>query len=219
MSVTMSKPPKPVKVTKTGTGANGVRWRSPEERREARRKIAAIRRENELKHLELTSGRLDAKLLRSPKVILGLLGTLLLMGALVLASVNRPTLISKADPLPGQIASARRSLAVVAQAMTYYRVHTKSWPAQNQGLWALARNPGVDNWRGPYINAPFLDPWKQPFVYIMPVSPFETPELYSTGPDKKPGTDDDLRMTPDDFFCDEGTWKRDDTPEASEAIP
>lgn len=208
MAVTMSKPPKPLKVTRHA-GTAGIRWRTPEERREAKKKIAAIRRESERKHLELTQGRPDARLLRSPKVIVGLLAALLLAGLLTYAAANRPTLIAKADPTPAKIASARRSLSVTAQAMTYYRVHTRSWPAQDQGLWALARNPGVDNWRGPYINAPYLDPWDEPFVYTMPLSPFEAPVLYSCGPDRKAGTEDDIRMTPDDFFCDEGTWKRD----------
>jgi hypothetical protein len=53
----------------------------------------------------------------------------------------------------------------------------------------------------------------------MPISPFEVPELYSCGPDKLPQTNDDIRVTEDDFVCDEGTWKRSEPESTLEETP
>ncbi len=217
MAISMSRPAKPFKVTKT---PQKVHRKTSEERRQIQRKVDSIRREAHRKHLEITHGRIDVKMFRSPKVLIGIVLTFVILGVLITTAFQAPAVQHRIDPTPARITSVRRSLSAVAQAMTYYRVHTKTWPAQDQGLWALARNPKtVPNWRGPYINAPFRDPWKQPLVYVMPISPFEAPTLYSCGPDTLPNTDDDIIMTPDDFFCSEGTWRRDpeptDTPNSS----
>lgn len=214
MAVTMSKPPKPLKVKRDPSVAKGVRWRSSEERQEAKRKIAAIRRAAELERIQNASTKLDLSLLRSPKFILGLLGFLVVLGSLVISSFRgpRPTTVSA---LPQQQNRARRSLQAVATALTLYRVHTGGWPEQRLGLYALARNYNVPGWKGPYINWAYKDPWGTPYVYKMPLSPFEVPQLYSCGPDTLPETNDDIRVVEDDFTCNEGTWRR----PQPEAIP
>ncbi|MEG1788721.1 MAG: type II secretion system protein GspG [Kiritimatiellia bacterium] len=203
MSIQFSKPPQPLKMLRR-TPKGTIRWRTSEERRIAKRRIDAIRRAAEREHLELTSGRIDLSLLRSPKVIVAILFVLLFVGGLVVSATNRA--VTPKNQTPKKIQIATRSLAVLAQAMTYYRVHTKSWPSQQQGLWALARNPKIANWKGPYINAPFRDPWKNPYVYQMPLSPFDAPTLFSCGADGLAKTGDDIHVFPDDFTCDEGTW-------------
>ncbi|MBQ9693606.1 MAG: type II secretion system protein GspG [Kiritimatiellae bacterium] len=205
MSVTMSKPPKPFKVTRDPKVAHGVRWRSSEERKIAKRKIEAIRRATEQAHLEHAS--LNISVLHSPKMMLGILVMMVFLGTLVI-SAFRTTPEVKVSTLPLQQNRARRSLQTAALALTLYRVHTGGWPSQRLGLYALAKNYGTSGWRGPYINWAYKDPWGTPYVYTMPKSPFEVPELYSCGPDTLPQTNDDIRVTEADFTCEEGTWKR-----------
>lgn len=216
MAVTMSKPPKPMKITRDKNAVRGVRWRSPEERKEAKRKIDAIRRATEQARLEHQT--LDFSILRSPKCMLGLLLGMVLLGALVISAFQKKP-ETKISHLPLQQNRARRSLQTAAVALTLYRVHTGGWPVQRLGLYALARNYGTPGWRGPYINWAYKDPWGTPYVYTMPISPFEVPELYSCGPDKLPQTNDDIRVTEDDFVCDEGTWKRSEPEPTLEETP
>lgn len=205
MSVNMSQPPKPLKVKRTAS-TPGVRWRSSEERRDAKRKIDAIRREAERKTLE--NMRVDGSVFRSPKVLLGILVVLLLLGGgLTTASMKSSS--GGVDATDYMLVRARRNVETVALAMTLFRVHTKRWPLQERGLDELARNYRVPGWKGPYINRAKEDPWGTPYVYKMPLSPFQAPVFFSCGPDKKPGTNDDIIAAPEDFACDEGTWRQD----------
>ncbi len=209
MSVTMSTPPKKVTVTRTKPQSKGVRWRNADERQEAKRKITAIRRsaEMEMRQQEYGDFKLDAKVLRSPKVLMGILFLLLLIGGLISTAQikQRPTIV---ETVPLNQIRVRRSLKALAEALTLFRVHTKVWPAQRLGLFALAKGYDYPGWKGPYINWAYKDPWGTPYVYTMPISPFEAPELFSCGPDKQSHTADDIVMYPDDFICKEGTWRR-----------
>jgi type II secretion system protein G len=214
MSVTMSKPPKPLKVKRDPSVARGVRWRSAEERQEAKRKIDAIRRATERARIE-HGQTLDLSVMRSPKFILGILVFLIILGSLVINAFNHPRPVT-VSAIPHQQARARRSLQAVATALTLYRVHTGGWPSQRLGLYALARSYNVPGWKGPYINWAHKDPWGTHYVYKMPTSPFEVPTLFSCGPDMLPDTNDDIRVTEADFNCTEGTWRR---PEPTSEAP
>lgn len=213
MAVYLSKPPKRITVKRDSDKVRGVRWRSAEERRESKRKIDAIRRAAERERIEHGT-RLDLSVLRSPKVTVGILLSFIVLGGLLMSAFRHPKQpMAKTTPL-AQI-RARKSVQVVAQAMTLYRVHTGSWPSQRLGLFALAKDYGVPGWKGPYINWAYKDPWGTPYVYKMPLSPFEAPVFFSCGQDERPDTNDDIRAMPEDFVCAEGTWKR--TPPADEA--
>lgn len=74
-------------------------------------------------------------------------------------------------------------------------------PTPSEGLNALIYPPpGVKNWRGPYISTnnwkkPFEDPWGNQYRYT--ATPAGRTYLYSItsdGPDRKPGTADDLSI-------------------------
>ena len=205
MAVHLSKPPKPLRLVRKEGSVRGVRWRSAEERREAKRKIETIRRKAEEERLQLGL-RLDAAVLKSPKTVVGLLMLLLFVGAGLTLAIRNPskTILQKTTPL-NQL-RARRSVATVAKAMALFRIHTGSWPQQRLGLFALAKNYHVPGWKGPYINWAYKDPWGTPYVYRMPTSPFEAPVLFSCGPDGLPDTNDDIRAVETDFACGEGDW-------------
>ena len=189
----------------------GVRWRSAEERREAKRKIDAIRRAAEAQRLQGT--RLDMRVLRSPKAMLLILGVLVVIGLAITTALNKETIQTKRSvrETVQMQERARKSVRTAAMAMTYFRVHTLQWPTDHQGLRVLTFNntlPRIYNWKGPYINYAPTDPWGTPYVYRAPDSRYEAPTLFSCGPDTLPDTDDDIRAVPEDFRCDEGTWRQ-----------
>jgi len=84
-----------------------------------------------------------------------------------------------------------RSLTVAALnagALGQYKEDTGTFPTNEQGLAALRENPGVKDWKGPYLaqDVP-LDPWKRPYVYRYPGEHSDEPDIVSYGADGKPG--------------------------------
>ncbi len=212
MAVTMSKPPKKTTITRPKDAVRGVRWRSAEERATARRRIEAIRRAAELERQERfgrDGGLLDPKVLRSPKVIGGILVVLVLLGLALTTATYRPRQ-DTVETVPLVTRGVRKSLNSLAVATTLFRVHTGDWPSQSYGLFELCHDYGHHGYRGPYIDWAYKDPWGTHFVYIRPKSKYEAPTIYSCGPDGKPNTPDDICLSEEDFLKTDRSWK---TPE------
>lgn len=92
-----------------------------------------------------------------------------------------------------RIDSAGYQIGMYNQAIEDYYLDCKEYPSENIGLKALITNPGVSNWKGPYLTTKdpvtFKDPWANPYIYKIIDG---KPKIFSAGPDKKPGTDDDI---------------------------
>jgi general secretion pathway protein G len=78
-----------------------------------------------------------------------------------------------------------------------YSLHMGGFPSTAEGLQALIVAPAdkADRWHGPYITETKvpLDPWGEPYQYAAPGSHNKaTYDLWSKGPDKTSGTDDDI---------------------------
>ena len=80
-----------------------------------------------------------------------------------------------------------------------YRLHMGGYPTTDEGLAALNTAPAnkSDRWRGPYLaegtKLPLLDPWGEPNQYRYPgVHNKDGYDMWSKGPDKTDGTDDDI---------------------------
>jgi general secretion pathway protein G len=78
-----------------------------------------------------------------------------------------------------------------------FRAQTGDYPSTEEGLQALFVAPAnkADRWRGPYADGkyPILDPWGEPYQYRYPgVHNKNDYDLWSKGPDKADGTDDDV---------------------------
>ena len=80
-----------------------------------------------------------------------------------------------------------------------YRLQLGSYPSTEEGIQALATAPAnqADRWRGPYLadgtKLPLLDPWGEPYQYRYPgTHNKDSYDLWSKGPDKTDGTDDDI---------------------------
>jgi len=81
--------------------------------------------------------------------------------------------------------------------LDHYRNDVGEYPSTMQGLRALVSSPpGARNWKGPYIDAKTIpvDPWKKDYSYEYPGTHNgkTKPDIWSSGPDKIAGTDDDI---------------------------
>jgi general secretion pathway protein G len=80
-----------------------------------------------------------------------------------------------------------------------YSMDVGGFPTTAEGLAALVTAPANrgDSWKGPYLEAPGgklpVDPWGEPYQYRFPGTRNKaTYDLYSKGPDKTDGTEDDI---------------------------
>ena len=81
--------------------------------------------------------------------------------------------------------------------LTVYKIHMGDYPTTAEGLQALITPPAnkADRWRGPYLQESKLptDPWGEPYQYRSPgVKNKDRYDLWSKGPDKTDGTEDDI---------------------------
>lgn len=182
-----------------------------EERRSRRRRREKMARDAEIKLDEMRRGP-DPHVFYSPKVLMGLLAVLVVLGGLVVSSVSRrPAAV--APELPHR--KALRELDTLATALGRYRFHVGRYPGEETGLRALIDNPGATGWMGPYINALRRDPWGTPYQYRQETN--GVIGLFTCGPDRQPGTPDDLR--PDPAAFDPGTSWTSGWVRASERLP
>ena len=126
--------------------------------------------------------------------LLEILVVLAIIGLLVTLAVNN---------IGGAYDRAKVDVAkmFVSQSMqaplTTYKIHMGDFPTTAEGLQALATPPAnkADRWRGPYVvdgKIP-LDPWGEPYQYRYPgVKNKSGYDLWSKGPDKTDGTEDDI---------------------------
>ena len=95
------------------------------------------------------------------------------------------------------INAAKAQIGALETPLGTYRLDMSDYPSTDEGLDALRVAPGGDNddkWAGPYLEKPIPDdPWGNPYQYEYPGSHDETrPDIWSMGPDKVDGTDDDI---------------------------
>ena len=100
------------------------------------------------------------------------------------------------DGSPQPDARAAESLGVLRTAIECFRSDCGRYPTEAEGLSALVLPPAAPGWRGPYILLLKPDPWRHPYVYICSN---DTVRLFSAGPDRRPGTDDDVESSPPDY--------------------
>lgn len=102
------------------------------------------------------------------------------------------------------IRTAQAQIGNLASALKMYAVDMKSFPLTEEGLNALVSAPEDEglakNWDGPYIEGGKLpkDPWGGDFQYEFEASDSDSkstdsfPRIFSAGPDRQPGTSDDV---------------------------
>ncbi|MFN9346490.1 MAG: type II secretion system major pseudopilin GspG [Planctomycetota bacterium] len=102
------------------------------------------------------------------------------------------------------IRTAQAQIGNLASALKMYAVDMKTFPLTEEGLNALVSAPEDEalakNWDGPYMEGGKLpkDPWGGDFQYEFEASETDSkstdsfPRIFSLGPDRQPGTADDI---------------------------
>jgi general secretion pathway protein G len=149
--------------------------------------IKAIRREYEQKRGELG--------LKAPTMRKGLLFYFFIIACLVVLGTAVLSVAGNSQrpkhPHISEI-NARKAMDALCIALGRFKFHVGRYPTNEEGLHALeAITPALKGWFGPYIRKLNPDPWGRQYVYEF-VPGEEFPVLYSSGPDRKIGTTDDI---------------------------
>lgn len=108
------------------------------------------------------------------------------------------------------VRTAQVQVDSLASALKMYAVDMKIFPSTEEGLELLVKAPEDEtlarNWDGPYIEGGKLpiDPWGSPFQYEYGATEggseetavIDFPRIFSIGPDRQPGTGDDIGNQP-----------------------
>ena len=93
-----------------------------------------------------------------------------------------------------RIVRAKADLAgQLAIALDLFEQDVGRYPTTEEGLRALVEDPGVPGWKRPYLRSGLKpDPWKTEYQYSLSAEDSAQYVLFCAGPDKQPGTDDDI---------------------------
>ncbi|OPY07765.1 MAG: Type II secretion system protein G precursor [Syntrophaceae bacterium PtaB.Bin095] len=105
----------------------------------------------------------------------------------LLAALVGPRLFPKLGK--GKQSAALAQIELIGQGLDHFRLDVGRYPTTQEGLNALATNPGIEKWEGPYLKKALPnDPWGKPYRYQCPGSHGDY-DLYSYGRDDAPGGD------------------------------
>jgi len=105
----------------------------------------------------------------------------------LLAALVGPRLFPKLGK--GKQSAAKAQIELLGQALDQFRLDVGRYPTTQEGLNALAVNPGADKWEGPYLKKGLpADPWDRPYQFQSPGSHGDY-DLWSYGRDGQPGGD------------------------------
>ncbi len=115
----------------------------------------------------------------------------------ILAAMVVPSIIGRADD--ARIGAAKADITVFHSKLQEYQMNIGNFPSNEEGLNALIAAPAslTDSakWKGPYIQEVAVpkDPWGHDYTYKYPSERGNKwPDVFSTGPDAQPGTEDDI---------------------------
>jgi general secretion pathway protein G len=121
-----------------------------------------------------------------PRLLLAIFALLILFPQLI------PKFIARSDRNNGRLGAAKVDLANFESALNAFEIDVGRYPTQGESLRALVARTGRE-WHGPYLKSIPTDPWGSPYVYVFPgIHNEDSFDLSSNGPDKRPGTGDDL---------------------------
>ena len=96
---------------------------------------------------------------------------------------------------------AKTQIANFETALDTFEIDVGRYPTSSEGLDALVDEPSnAEGWQQAYLKQGIpLDPWGEEYIYKIPGSNNEEGyDLYSKGPDRKSGGDDDIKNWLDD---------------------
>ncbi|WP_394204316.1 type II secretion system major pseudopilin GspG [Shewanella waksmanii] len=112
----------------------------------------------------------------------------------ILASMVVPNLMGNKDKADQQ--KAVSDIVALENALDMYKLDNSVYPTTEQGLEALVQQPTLSpeprNYRdGGYIRRLPQDPWGNEYLLLSP-GENGTLDIFSAGPDRQPGTEDDI---------------------------
>ena len=111
-----------------------------------------------------------------------------------LAAIVTPKFTKRSEQ--ARITAAKTQISEFEVALEAFEIEVTRYPTTPEGLWALVDKPATDSdgWLQPYLKRGVpKDPWGNEYVYRYPGQYNEDGyDLYSFGPDRKQGGDDDI---------------------------
>jgi general secretion pathway protein G len=120
--------------------------------------------------------------------LIELIVVLVILG--LLATVVGPQVMKRLAQ--GKAEIAKIQLAQLEGALGLFRFDVGRYPSSSEGLEALTRDAGVENWSGPYLQKTTIpkDPWGRDYEYRSPGQHGDY-DLWSHGADGTSGGQDD----------------------------
>ena len=119
--------------------------------------------------------------------LIELLVVIIILG--LLAGLVGPRLFGRVGQ--SKQAAARAQIELFGASLDQYRLDVGSYPASGAGLDALIKNPGANNWNGPYLKKGAVpkDPWGNAYKYKCCPGDHGEYDLWSDGADGAAGGD------------------------------
>lgn len=111
----------------------------------------------------------------------------------ILLSIAIPRIAGRTQKT--KIKAARLQIAQFKTALGAYEMDVGSFPTTSQGLKALVERPPdvpEEDWQGKYMDNIPKDPWHEEYIYRSPGEHNPDYDLFSKGPDRQEGTEDDI---------------------------
>lgn len=110
----------------------------------------------------------------------------------LLVSVAVPRLAGRTEEARQQ--TARLQIENLCLALDAFEFDCGRYPSSSEGLEGLRAPPANEpGWKGPYLKKSIpLDPWKTAYLYVCPGIRSVDFDVYSAGPDRQEGSDDDI---------------------------
>lgn len=117
---------------------------------------------------------------------------LLIIG--IMASMVAPTILGNQEE--AQIKKAAVDIQQLESALEMYKLKNNNFPTTEQGLEALVTAPTIEPLPRNFPDGGFIkrlpeDPWGNAYQLLSP-GELGTVDIFSNGPDREPGTDDDI---------------------------
>lgn len=107
----------------------------------------------------------------------------------MIAAFILPKISGRADEAKRRM--AKLQIEKIKQQLGLFEFEVGRLPTTDEGLKVLVQNPGLENWKGPYLSPSELkDPWGGDYVYRNPCTHSNVRHDYdilSYGPDKQEG--------------------------------
>lgn len=112
----------------------------------------------------------------------------------IMAAVVAPNIFGSQEK--AMLKKAAIDIQNLEQTLEQYRLDNAVYPTTEQGLEALVNEPSLDPLPRNYQNGGYIrrlpeDPWGQPYQLLSP-GEMGRVDVYSMGPDRQPGTEDDI---------------------------